>query len=300
MTTALVRYEAARNALQAAASVDEVKDIRDKAQAMAAYARQAKDTELQAWAAEIKLRAERKAGELLKEMEHSGERLTKDSGRPEKVSSPMTHISQPKTLADLGIARNDSSKWQKLAEIPEETFERKIVELKQNPERVTTTGIVREIVAEQKRAQSPAADERGPSPEAAKPRKAADAEERLREKQFGRHPDAHAERADVESDIDEISEEEIERDRQIAEANAERVAILLESDDALAELSEKNRELNLLNTELQIRIKKLIDEHAAAIRGSKSKDWIIKKLEKENAELKAQLLAANEPEDFEF
>jgi hypothetical protein len=74
--------------------VDEVKDIRDQAQALQIYAQQVRNIEAERKACEIRLRAERRSGE---------------------------------TLDDLGISKSQSSRWEKLAEVPGVIFEQKVV-----------------------------------------------------------------------------------------------------------------------------------------------------------------------------
>ena len=58
-------------AIDAAYEVDEAKDIRDQAIALEVYARQAHNVEAERQACEIRLRAERRAGVLSKQIEHS-------------------------------------------------------------------------------------------------------------------------------------------------------------------------------------------------------------------------------------
>ncbi len=106
-------------AIEDAHSVDEVKDLRDKADALRLYAIQAKNKALEFKASEIRIRAERRAGELLQEMpKHAG-------GNP-NLSSTKDRLEI--TLRDLGINRNQSSAWQKLAALPAERFEAAITQ----------------------------------------------------------------------------------------------------------------------------------------------------------------------------
>lgn len=133
--TALVRYEQARTALAECHRVDEVKDIRDKAEAMAAYARQAKDQELILWATEIKVRAERKAGAMLTEARERGERAGR--GKPAADSNSAT-------LNDLGIAPHNATRWQSLASMTDEHFETAVATAKDTAGQVTTAFMLRE------------------------------------------------------------------------------------------------------------------------------------------------------------
>ncbi|MCI0349196.1 MAG: hypothetical protein L0Z53_07205, partial [Acidobacteriales bacterium] len=85
-------------------------------EALRLYTKQAGESlEMQNACAEIKLRAERRAGELLREME------LKDHTANLPKSHDVT-LDKP-TLSDLGIGKMQSSRWQAIAEIPEETFE---------------------------------------------------------------------------------------------------------------------------------------------------------------------------------
>lgn len=134
--TQLVRYEQARHALAECHRVDEVKDIRDKAEAMAAYARQAKDTEMVQWVTEIKVRAERRAGEMLRQGRIDGDRAS--SGGDSRKESP------PPTLSDIGITKDQSSRWQSLAGMSDEHFETAVATAKDTAGQVTTAFMLRE------------------------------------------------------------------------------------------------------------------------------------------------------------
>jgi N6-adenosine-specific RNA methylase IME4 len=115
--TALARYDAARGALAAARSIDEVKEVRDKVEALRLYARQAHDVELETWAAEIKLRAQRRLGELSRDLE------TSKGGRNPAATLADGGMSKRAALKAAGISTSAAHRCEAVAAIPEAEFE---------------------------------------------------------------------------------------------------------------------------------------------------------------------------------
>lgn len=127
---ALSYYESTKQALAHCVKFDEVKGIADKATAMAEYARRAKDTTLCDYAIEIKFYAERRAGEMLAAMEKDkGGRPGKTGPTVGPVSDGQSHAGVVK-LPDLGINKNQSWRWQRLAELSDEAAGKVLAERK--------------------------------------------------------------------------------------------------------------------------------------------------------------------------
>ena len=108
----LVKYDQARFALQAASSVDEAKDIRDKAEALQAYARQRQDVDLERWVAEIKLRAVVRIGELSRELE-----TARGAGGHNREARPNggTNV-KANALRSAGISRSAAHRAEQIAD----------------------------------------------------------------------------------------------------------------------------------------------------------------------------------------
>lgn len=150
--TELVRYDAMCRAIAEAHAIDEVKDIRDKAMAIEHYAKQAKNTEAETKACEIRLRAERRCGQMVGEMEKA-----RPGRPPNNPSHDTTYSRGAQTLTQLGISRDQSSRWQKLAAIPEDQFEATFANTSKKP---STSGILRDASPPKEPTKEPTPDDR--------------------------------------------------------------------------------------------------------------------------------------------
>ena len=136
-STVLTHFDRARRELELAATIDEVKKIRDRAEALRLYAKQSRlSLEMQNRCAEIRIRSERRAGEMLKEREKHPPGPSR-----EDRSHDGTQLYPPR-LEELGITKNQSSRWQLIASIPEQDFERRVESLKTSAKELTSNEIL--------------------------------------------------------------------------------------------------------------------------------------------------------------
>lgn len=236
----LTKYDTAKAALEVAKSYDEVKDIMDKAAAQAEYARRAKDTEMIEWATEIRVRAERRAGQMLAEM-------PKARGARLGGSSLLPPGNDP-TLAEIGVSKTDSSRWQKLAAVDDEKFEAAVEAAKETAGRVTQAAILK--------ATAPPAE---PKPTTPKP-----------------------EAASEEPTAAEWNEELAQINKDLMAEVEVRDKILAADDKMVAALAEIKR-LQGINAILTERINGLQHETGELTKIIKSRDRRIAKLEAETA-----------------
>jgi hypothetical protein len=131
-THELVLLDQASQALSEARSLDEIKVIRDKAEAVRKYAQSASmGLDVQNRAAEVKLRAERQAGKLLAQlMLRGGDRRSK--GHRDRLK-----------LDDLGLTANQSKRWQLQAKVPEELFRDHVKSTCKEGKELTSAGLMR-------------------------------------------------------------------------------------------------------------------------------------------------------------
>lgn len=112
----LLKYEEACRAIAEAKTVDEAKDWKDKAAAIRAYARQIKNQQLEIDAAEIRVRAERRLGELLALLKLQGKYGAR--GKPGIVGAVKAEITSEK----LGLNFHTTKECGRLARLPEAEF----------------------------------------------------------------------------------------------------------------------------------------------------------------------------------
>lgn len=141
METSIQTLTAVKNRLAEAKTLDDVLDIRDKAEAVRVYAQAARlGLEIQNEAAEVKIRAERKAGEMLAEM---------PKAQGASVEGWKTRSHDVTTLEDMGIEKMQSSRWQAIASLPDAEFEKHITETKGDGKELTSSGVIRYSKSEQ-------------------------------------------------------------------------------------------------------------------------------------------------------
>jgi len=131
----LGKWDQAKKAIAACVNVDELKHIRDQAQALMAYAKQARESlEVQNNVAEIKIRCERRIGEF-------SQQLPKEKSNQYAASHHGEKQTKTSILKSAGIKHHE--RYESIANLPEKEFEAHIQEVKKSNEELTTMGLIK-------------------------------------------------------------------------------------------------------------------------------------------------------------
>ena len=127
-----VRLSQARHVLADAQSVQQLRQVRDEADAVRTHVKCSHpDLELLNLAAELKLQAERQIGRILIELKlRGGNRRSKGSREPVK-------------LRDLGVDKNQSARWQLEASVPETLFCQFVRNTHASGQEITSASLIR-------------------------------------------------------------------------------------------------------------------------------------------------------------
>lgn len=123
-------YNKAKNALAEAHTVDELSTILKQTDILKYAAQVANDNEMIMQATEIKLRAERRFGEVSKGLEKAPKGW---EAKNLKLNSVEVK-SKSKTLAAVGVSPQMANTYEKVADVPEEIFEKALSDFKEEGE----------------------------------------------------------------------------------------------------------------------------------------------------------------------
>jgi hypothetical protein len=148
----------AKEALKNDPPLNGLTDLRAQATAIGAYLTrkiQSREARLEAGnnITESRLRIERAIGSLIKRMQEAGELNGHGGDRKSSIHDEtlIFEINKPLTIADVGISKNQSYRWQTMAALPEERFEEAVLEAKENGWELTSNDILQRAKFDYKR-----------------------------------------------------------------------------------------------------------------------------------------------------
>jgi hypothetical protein len=133
MVTSIVAYDSMCKWIAQSENLADCKDIADKSAALKEYARRIKNTEAERRASNVRLIAERRYGELLKQLARTDTSKGGDVRSATHRGKPIERSPYARALADTGVSIQAASRYQALARVPKTVFDEAILDPQAKP-----------------------------------------------------------------------------------------------------------------------------------------------------------------------